>query len=75
MTSVQNQNMKDIEIVIIDDFSVDNSVDIIQKKMMKDKIIVLYKNNKNMRNLYIKSVGIKMAKGEYILSLDFDNIL
>ena len=75
LTSVQNQNMKDIEIIIVDDFSIDNSVKIIQQEIKKDKRIVLYKNDKNMGNLYTKSVGVKMAKGEYVLSLDSDDIL
>ena len=51
--SAQNQNMTDIEILIIDDNSKDNSVDIIKQLQDEDPRIRLIKNNENRGTLYI----------------------
>ena len=67
--------MKQIEIIFVDDCSTDNSVIVIQKEMIKDSRITLYKNKKNMGNMYTKSIGAKNAKGKYIISLDSDDLL
>lgn len=43
LRSIQNQKMKDIEIIIIDDCSTDNSLTIIEKYMKEDERIRLIK--------------------------------
>ena len=72
--SIQNQNLKELEILYIDDFSSDNSVKYIKEEQKKDPRIVLYKNKKNMGTLYSKSIGVLLAKGEYVYSLDSDDM-
>ena len=72
--SIQNQNMKEIEILYIDDYSSDNSTKYIKEEQKKDPRIVLYKNKKNMGALYSKSIGVLLAKGEYVYSLDSDDM-
>ena len=42
LISIQNQNMKDIEIILIDDFSTDNTITIIEEYMKNDKRIRLF---------------------------------
>ena len=51
LISIQNQNMKDIEIILIDDHSSDNSLTIIEEYMKKDLRIKLIKNDKNKKIL------------------------
>jgi glycosyltransferase involved in cell wall biosynthesis len=75
LKSVQNQKMKDIEIIIVDDFSQDNSVELVEKAMKTDPRIMLFKNKKNMAVLYTKSIGVLKAKGKYIFILDDDDLL
>ena len=72
--SIQNQNMKEIEIIYIDDYSSDNSTKYIKEEQKKDPRIILYKNKQNMGSLYSKSIGVLLAKGEYIYSLDSDDM-
>ena len=72
--SIQNQNMKEIEIIYIDDYSSDNSTKYIKEEQKNDPRIVLYKNKQNMGALYSKSIGVLLAKGEYIYSLDSDDM-
>ena len=71
--SIQNQRMKDIEILIIDDNSKDNTLKIIDKSRVKDKRIKLIRNYKNRGALFSKSLGILKAKGKYIIFLDGDD--
>ena len=71
--SIQNQNFKDIEIVFIDDFSTDNSTQLIKELMKKDPRIVLYQNEQNKGALYTKTKGVLLSKGKYILLLDQDD--
>lgn len=66
--------MTDIEILIVDDFSEDDTLEIIKKLEKKDKRIKIIRNNKNRGALYTKSIGILKAKGKFILLLDSDDM-
>ena len=72
--SIQNQNLKEIEIIYINDNSTDNSSQYIKEEQKKDPRIVLYENKQNMGALYSKSIGVLLAKGEYVYSLDSDDM-
>ena len=72
--SIQNQNLKEIEIIYIDDFSSDNSVNYIKEEQKNDPRIILYQNKQNMGTLYSKSIGVLLARGEYVYSLDSDDM-
>ena len=74
LSSVQNQKMKDIEIIIVDDNSNDDSLEIIQNYIKNDKRIKLIKNNETRRILYSKSIGVLNSKGKYIIELDQDDM-
>ena len=74
LRSIQNQKFKDIEIILIDDFSNDDSINIIQKYMKEDPRIRLIKNNKNRKILYSKSIAALNSKGKYIIQLDQDDM-
>ena len=73
--SIQNQKLKEFELIIVDDFSADNSTKIIQKIEEKDKRIKLIKNNKNMGTLYSRYVGELKANAEYIIFVDCDDLV
>ena len=75
LRSVQNQKMKDIEIIIVDDCSTDNSVNYIKEAQKIDPRIILLRNEKNMGSLYTKSKGIKNSKGKYVYTLDSDDMI
>ncbi len=71
--SVLNQTFNNIEILIIDDGSNDNTKDII--KNIDDKRIKYIKLGKNKGACNARNVGIKKARGEYITFQDSDDIL
>ena len=72
--SIQNQNMNEIEIILVDDYSSDNSISVINELMIEDKRIKLIKNKKNHGTLYSRSIGAMSAKGKYIMALDNDDL-
>jgi glycosyltransferase involved in cell wall biosynthesis len=74
LLSIQNQDFKDIEIIMVDDCSKDNSVKLIKELMMKDPRVKLYQNEENKGMLYTKTRGVLHAKGKYVLLLDEDDI-
>lgn len=73
--SVQNQRMKEIEIIIVDDFSIDNSVKYVEEAQKSDSRIILIKNKKKMGTLFCKSIGVLYSKAKYILPLDSDDMI
>ena len=66
--SIQNQNMSDIEILLINDFSNDTTLGIIEDLHFNNSRIRIINNNKNMGTLYSRCIGVLKAKGKYILA-------
>jgi len=75
LKSVQNQRMKDIEIILVDDCCTDNSTKYIEEAQKKDPRILLMKNKKNMGILYSRGIGVLKARGKYIFPLDDDDMI
>ena len=73
LRSVQNQSLRDIEIVCLDDGSTDNSVEVVEKFQKDDPRIVLFKHEKNMGTLTTRAHLGQYAKGKYIMWLDPDD--
>ena len=71
--SIQNQRMLDIEIILVNDASTDNTLKIIEEMQKEDYRIELINNEKNMGILYSRCIGSLNAKGKYIVPLDHDD--
>ena len=74
LNSVQYQNISSIEIILINDFSTDNTSKIVEKIIKKDQRIKIINNHKNMGTLYSRSIAALIAKGKYIFGLDNDDL-
>ncbi|MHC1749572.1 MAG: glycosyltransferase family 2 protein [Cellulosilyticaceae bacterium] len=72
--SVTKQTYKNWELIIIDDGSKDNTVDIISELATQDKRIKFYKNEKNQGVSATRNKGIALARGEWIAFLDSDDM-
>lgn len=71
--SILNQTYKNFELIIINDGSKDNSVEIIKNYMKQDnRIVLIDRENKGLP--YSLNEGISVAKGEYIARMDADDI-
>ena len=75
LRSVQNQSLKNIEIIIVDDCSLDNTTLEIENYMKEDNRIIYLKHESNDGKMKSRSDGIKIAKGKYITIIDGDDAL
>ena len=73
--SIQNQSLKNIEILLIDDCSTDNSTKIIEEFQKNDKRIILLNHDTNEGKIKSRTDGIRVAKGKYITIIDGDDTL
>ena len=73
--SIQNQMLKDFELILVDDSSTDKSIQIIKKFQKIDKRIQLIENKKNKGTLFTRYRGALFAKGEYLIFIDSDDIV
>ena len=72
LNSLVNQTLKDIEIICVDDGSVDKSLEIIEKYAKIDqRIKVISKNNSGVSDT--RNIGMQNATGEYIGFIDSDD--
>lgn len=73
LETLVNQTLEDIEIILVNDGSKDNSKGIVQKYIKKypEKIVYLEKENGGLSDA--RNYGIPYAKGEYIAFLDSDD--
>lgn len=70
--SAINQTYKNLEIIIVDDGSKDNSGSICDEYKNKDnRIIVVHQENKGLSGA--RNTGLEMATGKYIMFLDSDD--
>lgn len=70
--SIINQTLKDIEIILVNDGSTDNSGKIIDRYAVKDKRIkVIHKKNEGQGSA--RNAGIDIATGEYVGFVDSDD--
>lgn len=72
--SVLNQSYKNIEMIIVDDGSTDNSKEIIEKYMKDNSLIKYIKCNENKGISAARNRGIENAKGRFIAFLDADDL-
>ena len=73
LRSIQNQSFKNIEIIIVDDCSLDNSTDVIKAFQKEDERIILFSHDTNEGEMTSRTDGIRKAKGKYITILDGDD--
>jgi teichuronic acid biosynthesis glycosyltransferase TuaG len=72
--SVLNQSYRNIELIIVDDCSKDQSLKLIKKFAIKDKRIKYFKTQKNSGSASVpKNLGISKASGKYLAFIDADD--
>lgn len=72
LDSILNQTYKNIEVIIIDDGSTDDSLKIIREYAKRNSAIKYFTQN-NSGQATARNKGIKYADGEYIMFVDSDD--
>jgi succinoglycan biosynthesis protein ExoO len=71
--SLQKQTYKEIEILVVDDCSTDETYKIVQSLALNDPRIVLLKTPFNMRSGGARNVALSAMTGEWVTLLDADD--
>ncbi|MDN4495138.1 glycosyltransferase family 2 protein [Ureibacillus aquaedulcis] len=74
LSSILNQTYKNIEIIVIDDGSIDSTYDICQSFSKEDRRIKLLTQN-NLGASSARNKGIEIATGEYVQFVDADDYI
>lgn len=72
--SVINQTNKNWELIIVDDKSTDNSLEVIKEYASKDSRIRVIESPENGGSSVARNLGLAEAKGRYIAFLDSDDL-
>lgn len=75
LDSVCRQTLEDIEIILVDDASVDGSTELLQKYAKEDDRIRLIRKKENTGKSDSCNVGIEKASGKYVCIPDADDVL
>ena len=75
LSSLLNQTYTDIEIICVDDYSTDNSLEKLETYALKDDRIKIVRHQKNLGPHCARQTGVSNALGDYILFLDCDDAL
>lgn len=74
MESLCNQTLKDIEIILVDDESPDNSPKLCDEYAQKDsRVHVIHKKNGGLG--FARNSGLEVARGEYVTFIDSDDYI
>lgn len=75
LDSVINQTYKEFEIIIIDDYSTDDTIFLVETYLKKQNISYKILKSKSNKGVAVaRNRGIKEAKGEYVAFLDSDDL-
>ena len=72
--SIQYQNLSNLQIIIVNDHSSDNTIGIINNFRKTDRRIILLENKKNKGIFYTRCIGTLKATGKFIFPLDNDDL-
>lgn len=75
LDSIINQTYKNLEIIIVDDCSTDNSLSIIEDYCIKDNRIRLLKNDQNLGGARSTEKAYDLATGYYLSTVDSDDYI
>ncbi len=73
LDSIKQQTYTDFEVIIVDDCSTDNSVNIIQDYVNQDRRFKLVQQSKNKGVSAARNTALDIAAGEYIIFIDADD--
>ncbi len=75
LDSILNQTYKNLEIIIIDDCSTDNSYEICDNYRKRDSRIKLFKNSRNLGVSETRNFGLKNITGDFVGFVDADDFI
>lgn len=75
LNSVINQDYKNIELIVVDNGSIDNSVAVIKEWITNYPNVTFIQNKENIGNNKSFNAAINVSKGDYLIDLAADDVL
>ena len=75
LRSIQNQSLKNLEIIVSIDCSIDNSTETVSSFMKEDERIIMISHDIKEGTMKNRIDGIRKAKGKYVTIIDGDDAL
>ncbi len=72
--SILDQTFKELELIVINDCSTDNTPEIVKQYAEEDSRVILLNNLTNLKPALSRNRALEIAKGEYIAILDSDDV-
>lgn len=66
LRAILEQSCRPFEVIVIDDCSTDNSVEVIEEFARRDPIVRLFRNEQNRGVIFSTNRGLSLAKGDYV---------
>ena len=73
LQAILDQTFRPIEVIVIDDGSTDNSVEVIEQFAQRDSIIRFFRNDKNQGVVFTANRGLQIALGDYVYFASADD--
>jgi glycosyltransferase involved in cell wall biosynthesis len=67
LTALVEQSVLPLEIIVIDDVSTDNSLQVIEEFMRRHPVVRLHRNEKNQGVIPNLNLGLQLIRGDYVL--------
>ena len=75
LDSIVNQTLKEIEIILVDDGSTDNSAKLIKEYAYRDSRIRIFTHPENKGTVCARTSAVNLATGKYSMFMDNDDCL
>ena len=73
--SIFHQTYRNIELIVLDDGSTDNSSEIIQEVLKDSPFVTKFESHENVGVVKNRNMGLSLINGDYLLFVDSDNYL
>jgi len=73
--SIFHQTYRNIELIVLDDGSTDNSKEIIQEVLKDSPFVTNFESHENVGVVKNRNMGLSLINGDYLLFVDSDNYL
>lgn len=74
ITSILNQTLSDLEVIVVDDNSTDNTLCVLDELSKSDRRVKVISLERNGGSAIARNCGIREARGRYIAFLDSDDL-